>query len=120
VDIASLMIGGVLAVLLLLLIIRLPLAIAGNLRAGHRFRKSMAMALDELRLSRMLGFLGIDRDKYLHEQSALDIKQQMQRCDTCDAKETCDQVLESDQPAQTEQLGFCANIDDLKQIRDRQ
>jgi hypothetical protein len=114
----SLVIGGVLAVLLVLLVIRLPLAIAGNLHAGHRFRKSMAMALDELRLSRMLGVLGIDRDRYLHDQSALDIRQQMQRCDTCDAKTTCDQVLENEQPAQTEQLGFCANIDDLKQIRD--
>jgi len=120
VDIVSLVIGGALAVMLLLLVIRLPLAIAGNLRAGHRFRKSMAMALDELRLARMLSFLGIDRDKYLHEQSALDIKQHMQRCDDCDAKDTCDQVLEKDQPVETEQLGFCANIDDLKQVRDRQ
>ena len=119
-DIASLVIGGVLAVMLLMLVIRLPLAIAGNLHAGHRFRKSMAMALDELRLARMLGFLGIDRDKYLHEQSALNIKQHMQRCGDCDAKDTCDQVLEKDQPVETEQLGFCANIDDLKQVRDRQ
>ena len=122
-DLLSLVIGGVLIVMLLLLIFRLPLAIVSNLRAGHRFRKSMAMALDELRLSRMLSHLGIDRDKYLHEESALAIKQHMQRCDACDAKDSCDQALEQhkdrERPADAEQLGFCANIDDLKQIRDR-
>ncbi|MCB1774830.1 MAG: hypothetical protein KDI88_14535, partial [Gammaproteobacteria bacterium] len=95
-DWVSLLIGGILAVMLVLLVVRLPLAIAGNLRAGHRFRKSMAMALDELRLSRMLGHLGIDRDKYLHEESALEIKRHMQRCDACDAKDNCDQALEQD------------------------
>lgn len=117
-DILSLVITLLLAALLLYLVVRLPLAILGNLRAGHRFREGLATALDDLRLSRMLGFLGIDKDAYLHREQAVDIKKHMQRCDACDEKSRCDQVLEGGQEADTESLGFCANIDDLKSMRD--
>ena len=116
-DPTSLIITLLLAALMLVLLVRLPWAILGNLKAGHRFRRGLARALDQLRLSRMLKYLGIDRGEYLHVQSALDIKQQMQRCDDCDAKSRCDEVLETDGPAQTDSLGFCANIDDLKKMR---
>lgn len=117
-DILSLVITVLLAALMLYLLIRLPMAIIGNLRAGHRFREGLADALDELRLSRMLTFLGIDRSTYLHREQGLDIQQHMLRCDACDAKERCDQVLDSEQPADTESLGFCANIDELKTLRE--
>lgn len=117
-DIASLIITLLLAVLMLYLVVRLPMAIFGNLRAGHQFRESLAEALDELRLSRMLGFLGIDKARYLHKESALDIQQQMDRCDNCDAKGQCDDMFGKDQPAEIESLGFCANIDDLKGMRE--
>lgn len=117
-DIASLVITVLLALLMLYLLVRLPLAILGNLRAGHRFREGLANALDDLRLSRMLSFLGIDRADYLHGQQGLEIRQHMAKCDACDAKSRCDQVLDGDKPAAVESLGFCANIDDLKTIRD--
>ena len=117
-DILSLGITVLLAALMLYLVVRLPLAILGNLRAGHRFREGLAATLDDLRLSRMLGYLGIDKARYLHLESGVEIKKHMQRCDACDEKETCDQVLSSDTPAAPESLGFCANIDDLKTMRD--
>jgi hypothetical protein len=117
-DIASFIITFLLAALVLVLIVRLPLAILGNLRAGYRFREGLAQALGELRLSRMLKYLGIDREAYLHEQQALDIQKHMQRCDACDAKARCDHELGKDgAPADVESLGFCANIEDLKEIR---
>ena len=116
-DIASVIITILLAALMVVLVVRLPLAILGNLRAGHRFREGLAQALGDLRLSRMLKYLGIDHATYLHEQQALDIKKHMERCDRCDAKARCDQVLEADAPTEVESLGFCANIDDLKEIR---
>lgn len=118
-DLTSLLITLLLAALMLYLVVRLPLAILGNLKRGHRFREGLADALDELRLSRMLGFLGIDRDTYLHREQAIDVKRHMTRCDACDAKDKCDETLQSDTPADVESLGFCANIDDLKDIRDR-
>lgn len=117
-DIASLLLSVLLAGLLLYLLVRLPLAIMGNLRAGHRFREGLAAALEELRLARMLKYLGIDRAEYLHTQQGLQIQRQLERCETCDAKPRCDQVLGDDAPADVEALGFCRNIDDLKAMRE--
>jgi hypothetical protein len=116
-DPVSLLIAVPLALVLLYLMVRLPLAIVGNLRAGHRFRQRLAASLEQLRLARMLGYLGIDRSTYLHEQPAVDIHRHMQRCADCDAKPTCDQVLDQEGPAEVEPLGFCANIEDLKTLR---
>jgi hypothetical protein len=118
VDIASLIITLLLAALMLYLLIRLPLAILGNLRAGHRFREGLAQGLRELRLSRMLTFLGIDQEGYLHKQQGVDIQRHMARCDACDAKSACDQILEQAERADVDTLGFCANIEDLKVIRE--
>ena len=60
-DVTSLIITLLLAALMLYLLVRLPLAIRGNLRAGHGFREGLAQSLEELRLARMLRFLGIDK-----------------------------------------------------------
>ena len=117
-DITSLIITVLLAGLMLYLLVRLPLAILGNLRAGHRFREGLAQALDELRLARMLKYLGIDSAAYLHKEQALDIQKHMERCDGCDSKSRCDQVLEEAATPDVESLGFCANIDDLKEMRE--
>jgi len=117
VDIASLIITLLLAALMLYLVVRLPLAILGNLRAGHRFREGLAQALDELRLARMLKHLGIDSAAYLHKEQGLEIRKHMERCDNCDAKAQCDQTLDESPAPDVESLGFCANIDDLKEMR---
>jgi hypothetical protein len=42
----------------------------------------------------------------------------MQRCGACDAKSDCDQVLAGETAPDVDALGFCANIDDLKVLRD--
>ena len=117
-DIVSLIISLLLAAMMLYLIVRLPIAISRNLRAGLRFRAGLAKALEELRLARMLKYLGIDSAAYLHKKEALEIKKHMERCDSCDAKDQCDQVLEEAPTPDVESLGFCANIDDLKQMRE--
>lgn len=117
-DIVSLIITLLLAALMLYLLVRLPLAILGNLRAGHRFREGLAQALEELRLARMLRHLGIDSSSYLHEQQGLEIKKHIERCDNCDAKEQCDDVLDKAPTANVDSLGFCANIEDLKEMRE--
>ena len=115
-DLTSIVISVALAAAMLFLLVRLPL---GNLRAGFRFRQGLAQTLDQLRLSRMLGHLGIDRTQYLHEQSSLSVRKHMTRCDGCTDKQQCDEVLASDAPADAASLGFCANIDDLTQISQR-
>ncbi len=117
-DIISFIITFALAALMLYLVVRLPLAIMSNLRAGHRFRQGLSNALDELRLARMLQYLGINKAHYLHKEQGLEIQRQMERCDACDDKERCDDVLENQAPADVDALGFCANIDDLKKMRE--
>ena len=115
-DIISFIITFVLAILMLYLIVRLPLAMMANLRAGHRFRQGLAEGLEKLRLARMLKYLGIDKAAYLHKEQGIEIKQHMERCDDCDAKNQCDDVLETQSKPNIDNLGFCANIDDLKKM----
>ena len=116
-DIISLVITLLLGVLMLWLAIWLPLAIRGNLRRGHGFREALAQGLGELRLSRMLANIGIDRAAYLHQAPAIDIKRHMARCEACDSKDACDQALAGEDSKPAEALGFCANIEDLERIR---
>jgi hypothetical protein len=116
-DIGSLVITLLLGALMLWLVVWLPLAILGNLRRGHGFREALAQGLGELRLSRMLANLGIDRTAYLHQAAAVDIKRHMARCDACDSKDACDQALAQPQAQPAEALGFCANIDELERMR---
>ena len=118
-DILSVVIAVPLIALTGLLLVGLPLAIMGNLRRGQQFREGLDNALEQLRLSKMLGFLGIDRKTYVHRQQGLAIRQQLQRCETCDAKAQCDEILDSDAPQSKADLGFCANIDELDKLRDK-
>jgi hypothetical protein len=116
-DTISLVITLLLGALMLWLAVWLPLAIRGNLRRGHGFREALAERLGELRLSRMLANLGIDRAAYLHQAQAVEIKRHMARCEACDSKTACDQALAGENSKPIEELGFCANIEDLDRIR---
>lgn len=115
-DIVSLIIAVLLAAMMLFLLVRLPLAIFGNLRTGQKFRDGLADTLDKLRLSRMLRHLGIEPNAYLHNQPGVTIRNHIARCDGCGEKARCDQVLDAADTPDTDSLGFCANIDDLKVI----
>lgn len=119
-DIFSLAITGLLAATIIYLVFRLPLAIFGNLRRGQRFREQLGTRLGDLRLSRMLGVVGIDQSDYLHRQDTLTVREQMARCDRCEEKTRCDELLESTVTAQTADLGFCANVDGLRDIQERE
>lgn len=118
-EIGSLL--GVLALALLVLAVALmmPYAIARNLIDGHSYRDQLDEGLDSLRISNMLGFLGINRAEYLHMQQGVDIQTHMAKCDACEDKELCDDVLSDERQAETD-LSFCANIDDLKEIEEEQ
>ena len=116
-DSISLIITGLLVISMVYLVLRLPLAIFGNLRRGYGFRNGLARNLETLRLSRMLGFLGIEQADYLHQQKGLEIKQQMQRCAHCGDKDRCDELLDHGNTQASVDLGFCANIDELDRLR---
>jgi hypothetical protein len=121
IEIGSLLGVLVLALLVLAVALMMPYAIARNLIDGHTYRKQLDDGLDSLRISNMLGFLGINRAEYLHTQQGVDIQTHMAKCDACEDKDLCDDVLSSERQGQAEtDLSFCANIDDLKRIEGEQ
>jgi hypothetical protein len=119
-DVGSLIGALILGGLIFGVAILMPYAIMRNLKSGLTFREQLAEDLSALRLSRMLGFLGINKDEYLHKQKALDIKQHMQKCDTCDEKAQCDETFVGDQALTEVDLSFCANIEALEKIDKKQ
>lgn len=118
-EIGSLIGVILLAALVLAVTLLMPYAIGKNLSAGHQYREQLDEALSQLRLSNMLGYLGIDKSAYLHKQSSMEVKNHMAKCEACDEKSLCDETLASVLDAKAD-LGFCANINELKKIEERQ
>jgi len=114
-NLISIVIGGLLAVLTLAFTVLLASAIVFNLNAGKKYRKSLANSVDQLRLSKMLTALGIDVDTYLHTERIVDIQQHMDLCSACENPEKCDdQVAKGTIDAND--ISFCNNEQSLQQI----
>jgi hypothetical protein len=114
-NIISIIIGGLLAVLTLAFTVLLASAIVFNLNAGKKYRTSLANRVDQLRLSKMLTALGIDVDTYLHTERIVDIQQHMDRCSACDNVEKCDDQISTGQ-LDAADIGFCNNEQSLQKI----
>jgi hypothetical protein len=115
-------IGSVLGTLLLAalvmgVVVLMPVAIGRNLVRGHDYRNRLNSELSSLRLSKMLGFLGIDKNAYLHKQQTREIRAHMEKCDGCGDKQRCDETLGSQSVSPDVDLGFCANIESLDRQR---
>jgi hypothetical protein len=111
----SIVIGGLLAVLTLAFTVLLVSAIIFNVKAGKKYRKSLANSVHQLRLSKMLTALGVDLDAYLHTERMVDIQQHMDRCSTCENVEKCDDQLSRGELDAAE-LSFCNNEQSLQEI----
>ena len=118
-EIGSLLGVIVLAGLVLAVAFVMPYAIGRNLVSGHKYREQLDEALSQLRISNMLGFLGIDKDEYLHKQHSVEVQKHMTKCDACEDKELSDDTLTGVRQPQTD-LSFCANIEELEEIADQQ
>ena len=114
-DIITIVIAGLLAVMTLAFTLLLISAIVFNLNAGKKYRKSLAHSVNQLRLTRMLGALGIDVDTYLHTKRNVDIQQQMDRCSACDNTEKCDDQLTKG-TLDANDISFCNNEQSLQEI----
>jgi len=114
-NIISIFIGGLLAVLTLAFTVLLASAIVFNLNAGKKYRKSLANSVDQLRLSKMLTALGIDVDTYLHTERIVDIQQHMDRCSACETLEKCDEQLSKGR-LDAADISFCDNEQSLQEI----
>lgn len=118
-NILTLTVIGLMALLAISFITFLFVAIIFNLKTGEKYRHSLANKLDDLRLVRMLGALGIDANAYLHSEKILEIHRQMERCSACENTDQCDDRLANNKIA-AEDIGFCDNEKDLQGIVKKQ
>lgn len=114
-DIVTVIIGGLLALFMLYVIMRMSYVIMRNVIVGMEFRKKLAQKVEALRLGRMLSALGIDTRSYLHSERVLDIEEHIDRCAACQNTETCDDQL-STGAVQAGKIDYCNNEASLQQI----
>ena len=114
-NILTLVIAGVMTVLVIAFVLFLFVAIIFNLKAGEKYRQSLVTKLDELRLAKMLGALGIDVNSYLHQERIIDIQKQLKRCSDCENTDQCDDNL-SNNKITAGDIEFCNNEKDLQEI----
>ena len=114
-DIITVIVGGLLALFMLYVIMRMSYVIMRNVIVGMEFRKNLARKVEALRLGRMLSALGIDTGNYLHSERVLDIEEHIDRCSACQNTETCDDQLAKG-TIQASTIDYCNNEASLQQI----
>ncbi len=114
-DIFTVIIGGLLALFMLYVIVRMCYVMMHNVITGMEFRKNLARKVNTLRLNGMLGALGIDINSYLHSERVIDIEEQIDKCSACQNTETCDDQLASGS-IQPGNIDYCNNEQALQQI----
>lgn len=82
--------------------------IRSNMRQGRTIRAQLAQRVESLRMSKMLGKLGLDFDSYLHRVPLHKINESMNKCETCTTTEQCDEKLQQD-VISAKEIDFCPN-----------
>ena len=118
-DPIGILVIGALCLVGLFLVVRMPLAILGNMQIGRRFREQLGDRLDGLRLKAMLKRRGIDEGAYLHQTPVVNIQNQMQRCSGCQATARCDSHLANSGESVEAAGEFCPNDGELRGIEIR-
>jgi hypothetical protein len=116
-DIFTLIVGTLLVVAIAYVILRLAVVIAFNVKTGILYRRNLARKFNDLRLSRMLAALGIDINRYLHNERVIDITEQMNRCVACENTQTCDEDMLKGK-VEVEHINYCNNEQTLKEMVD--
>jgi hypothetical protein len=114
-DILTIIAGGILAVFMLYVIMRMSYVIMRNVIVGMEFRKNLARQLNALRLNKMLAALGIDVNNYLHKERVIDIEQQIDKCSSCQNTDICDDQL-SKGTIKASNIDYCNNEEALQHI----
>ena len=114
-DIFTLLAGGILGLFLLYVIMRMSYVIMRNVIVSMEFRKNLAGKVHSLRLNKMLGALGIDVNRYLHNERILDIEEHIDKCTACQNTDTCDEQL-AQGSITVGNINYCNNAQALQQI----
>ncbi len=104
----SFIILGILSASLAYYVIMLAVRIRNNVMTGISYHDALLSQLSELRMGRMMTALGINKERYVHQESGLDIDAQMRRCVACDNTAECDDRLAEDNVT-PDSIDFCKN-----------
>lgn len=115
-DTLTLIIGSALVIFLAAYMLRLSRTIFMNLMHGRKFHQSLEQDFLKLRLSKMLGALGIDKTAYIYQTRVKDVHRHMNNCEACENIDRCDQKLASAELTIAE-IDFCNNEAELKVIK---
>ena len=114
-NIITLVISGFIALLMLLFFISLLAAITMNMKSAQKYRQKVALAVNRLRLNKMLSALGIDLQQYLHTTNLVEVHNHMTQCSSCQHNEQCDEELTSG-TVSIETVHFCNNKKHLRDL----
>lgn len=114
-DIFTIIVGGILALFVLYVIMRMSYVIMRNVIVGIEFRKNLAQKVHALRLNNMLDALGIDVNQYLHTERILDIEEQIDKCSSCQNTAHCDDNLATGSVTASS-IDYCNNEQALQHI----
>ncbi len=106
---------AVLAILFLTTVYSLVAHIVRNLQQGLKLRGSLAARVEQLRLHRMIGKLGIDVGTYVHRVRVADVEKHMATCRDCTTQTACDERANPDTAAD---YSFCPNQESLRDAID--
>lgn len=110
---------AILALALGYFIVLLLIRIRNNVISGQSYRKALQAEIAALRMDGMMAALGINRQRYLHQQSTLDIHQHMQRCRECGNTDTCDHQIAT-KTIDKNTIDYCNNAESLRNVIDQQ
>ncbi len=115
-NLVSILIIAIPVLTLVVVTVQLVRALAGNVTNGKRVREELADQINELPFSNMLAVEGVDQNALLHRVSLVDVRQDIVRCNGCDEKQACKNLLDDiEQGAHAEVPDFCANQNAIQQ-----
>ena len=90
-----------------------------NVLNGQSFHDSLVAQISNMRMGKMMDALGINKAKYIHQESVLDINHHIDTCNACENTDECDEKLESETIG-VEDIKFCGNESSMVEITFKQ
>jgi len=110
---------GLFFLLLISVVVVLPIAIVFHVKAGIGYRKKLARRIHQLRLGKMLTALGIDTGDYIQTENLHDLKEQLEKCGTCENTAECDEKTAAGDIS-PENIEYCRNEKSWQKLVDEQ
>lgn len=96
-------------------VIVLIMRIRTNVLTGQSFHDSLMSQISNIRMGKMMDALGINKEKYIHQESVLDITHHIDTCKACDNTDRCDEKLDSND-IEVENISFCENENSMVEM----